>query len=314
MSNSLPTTAVLLLLHASAPAIAQPVTHPWVMTGTPRFMVTADTPREAGEVRIGPNLTTTFIFDTPVQHDGVVLESHERFRQVSLSKDGLLLTLLPSGELLPGNRLTLTVRFADGASPTSRNFTLVVSPRAEPQVEVYRHPRPGDSYRQEAEQAEARFQQCLADLKRERSEHGPPRGLTGLLALKQMGGGGIPAKNIIKDITLRPGEAFVLTGAVSYRADGGEKDTPVVRLAVELELWNHGSLPWTPMHAQLVGLDGRWEMQVWPPEPLAPGGSSHLMVEVELPGSVSSGPYLLVLWDERGPRTVSLSGVTFHRR
>jgi uncharacterized protein (TIGR02268 family) len=230
---------------------------------------------------------------------------------VSLSDDGLLLTLLPSGELLPGNRLKLTVRFADGASPTSRDFTLVVYPRAEPQVEVYRRPRPGDSYRQEAEQAEARFQQCLADLKRERAEYGPPRGLTGLLALKQMDKRGVHARNITKDITLRPGESFTVITAVSYRAEGGEKETPVVRLAVELELWNKGALPWTPSHAQLVGQGGRWDVQVWPPATIASGGSLRLLVEVELPGSVSSGPYLLVLWDESGPRAASLSGVTF---
>jgi uncharacterized protein (TIGR02268 family) len=306
-----PSTVVLLLLHANALALAQPVTRPWDMTGTLRFELTADTPREAGDVRIGPNLTTTFVFDTPVQHEGVVLEAREHFRQVSLSEDGLLLTLLPSGELPPGNRLKLTVRFSDGAPPTSRDFMLVVSPRAEPQVEVYRRPRPGDSFRQGAEQAEARLQLCQADLTRERLERGLPRGLSGLLALNQMNKEGVRAKEISKDITLRPGEAFTVMSAVSYRADGGERGTPVVRLAVELELWNRGPQPWTPTHAQLVGQSGRWEVQVWPPETIASGGSLRLLVEVELPGSVSSGPYLLVLWDENGHRTASLSGVTF---
>ncbi|WP_257462721.1 DUF2381 family protein [Archangium lipolyticum] len=304
-------TAVLLLLQVNAPARAQPVTRSWDMTGMPRFELTADTPREAGDVRIGPNLTTTFIFDTPVQREGVVLEAREHFRQVSLSEDGLLLTLLPSGELPPGNRLKLTVRFADGASPTSKDFMLVVAPRAEPQVEVYRRPRPGDSFRQEAEQAEARFQLCQADLTRERLEHGLPRGLSGLLALKQMDKDGVRAREISKDLTLRPGEAFEVMRAVGYRAKGGEIETPVVRLAVDLELWNRGPLSWTPTHAQLVGRDGRWEVQVWPPGTIASGGSLRLLVEVELPGRVPPGPYLLVLWDENGHRTASLSGVTF---
>ncbi|MFL5352609.1 DUF2381 family protein [Archangium sp.] len=305
-------TALLLLLHANAPALAPPAATPWAMTGAPRFTVTADSAGEAREVPISPNRVLTFVFDTPaLGEDTVVVEERERFRQVSLSRDGLMLALLLSDELPPGTRLRLTVRFADGAPPTSLDFTLVVSPRAEPQVEVYRQPRPGDSYRQQAEEAEARTRQCQTVLARERAERDAPRGLTGLLALKQMNKQGIRAQRIYKDITLRPGEAFHVVDAVSYRATGGEKEAGVTRLAVELQLWNQGTRPWTPVNAQLVGPAGRWDVQVWPPEPLAPGETRRLLVEVEQPGLAPAGPYLLKLWDERGTRTATLSGVTF---
>ena len=307
-----PSAAMLWLLLANGPALAQPAINPWNMTGVPRFTVTTSTLREVGAVPISPNFTTSFIFDTPVvQREGFILEERERFRQATLSEDGLLLTVLPSGDLPPGRRLKLTIRFADGALPTSADLVLVVSPRAEPQVEVYRLPRPGDSLQREVEQAKAGLQQCLTELGRERAERGLPRGLMGMLALNQVNKEGVHARDIIKDSTLRPGETFQVAAAASYRANGGEEKAPVVRLAVDLQLWNLGTSPWTPMHAQLVGPGVRWDARVWPPEPLAPGTWSRVLVEVEVPGLVPPGPYILKLWDEKGTRTMTLSGVTF---
>jgi uncharacterized protein (TIGR02268 family) len=306
-----PTAALLFLLHSSAPAFAQPDSISWDMSGAPRFTVTPDTAGEAREVPISPNRALAFLFDTPVQDGGVVVEERERFRQVSLSKDGRMLNLLLSDELKPGKRLTLTVRFADGATPASLDFTLVVSARAEPQVEVYRELRPCDSYRQQAEEAEASDQQCQTQLARERAERDVPRGLTGLLALKQMGEEGIRSKLITRDVTLRSGEAFTVTHAVSYRATVEDKDASVMRLAVELKLLNQGTQPWTPTHAQLVGEGVRWDLEVWPPQPIAPGDSRVVLVEVERPGHAAPGRYLLKLWDASTTRTVTLSGVTF---
>jgi uncharacterized protein (TIGR02268 family) len=312
MPTPFPVAVLLLLLHSNAPGVTQPATASWEMSGAPRFTVTADSAGEAREVPISPNRALTFVFDTPVQGEGaVVVEERERFRQVSLSRDGLMLTLLLSDELPPGKQLRLTVRFADGAPPTSLDFTLVVSPRAEPQVEVYRHPRPCDSYRQQAEEAEARVLQCQTLLARERAERDAPRGITGLLVLKQMNKEGIRSKRITEDVTLRPGGAFTLGEVVSYRATGGEMGAPVTRLAVEFELWNRSTRPWIPANAQLVGPGGRWDLQVWTQEPLAPNGPLRVLVEAELPGLAHPGPYILKLWDERGTRTATLSGVTF---
>ncbi|MCY1074637.1 DUF2381 family protein [Archangium lansingense] len=309
MPTWFPTAALLLLLQSSA--LGQPVTTPWDMSGAPRFTVTADTAGEAREVPISPNRTLSFVFDTPVQGEGAVVEERERFRQVELSKDGLMLMLLPSDELKPGKRLRLTVRFADGATPKSLDFTLVVSARAEPQVEVYRELRPCDSYRQQAEEAEARARQYQTQLARERAERDAPRGVIGLLALNQMNEKGIRSKRITKDVTLRPGEAFTVKEAVSYLATSGEKDDSVTRLAVELKLLNRGTQPWTPTHAQLVGEGGRWDLEVWPPQPIAPGERGRVLTEVERPGNAAPGRYLLKLWDASTTRTVTLSGVTF---
>lgn len=307
-----PTAALLLiLLPSSAPLLTQPLTPAWDMSGAPRFTVTAQNAREAGQVPISPNRALALLFNTPVQSGGVVVEARERFRQASLSEDGRMLNLLPSDELKTGQRLRLTVRFTDGATPTSADFTLVVSPRAESQVEVYRELRPCDSYRQQAEEAEAENQQCQTQLARVRAERDAPRGIIGLLVLRQMGKEGILSKPLTKEVSLRPGEAFLVERAVSYRATVGEKDAGVTRLAVELVLWNEGAEPWTPTHAQLVGEGARWELEVWPPGPLAPGELSRVLVEVERPGRAAPGPYVLKLWDAGTTRMVTLSGVTF---
>lgn len=309
--HALPPAAPLLLLLASAPSLAQPRPHPWEMTGAARFVVTADASREAREVRLRPYSTLTFIFDTPVHPKGVVLEEREHFRQVSLSEDGLMLTLLLWGELSPGQRLKLTVRFADGQAPESLSFTLVVHPQAEHQVEVFRRPRPGGSYQREAEEAEARFQQCQAELVRERAERDAPRGLLRLLVLKQMNKEGVPARDISEDVSLRRGESFQVQRVISYRATGGEEEAQVVQLAVALDLMNEGLEPWTVAGAELVGPGGRWKMELWAPEPFTPGTWIPVRMQVELPADKARGPYRLQLWDESGARTLTLSGVTF---
>jgi uncharacterized protein (TIGR02268 family) len=309
MSALLP-AALLCLLAASTQARARPL--PEELTGSPRFMVTADAPSESRQVRVSQGLGTVFVFDTPVQRDGVILEQRERFRQVSLSEDGLLLTLLPLGELSMGTRLRLTVRFTDGAVPVSADFLLVVHPQAEHQVEVFRLPRSSESYKQESEAAQVELQQCQVRLARERVEFGRPSGLTGLLALEQMDWQGVRGKRIEEDMLLGRGEAFVALKVTSYSSTRGEEEAKVVRLAVDLTLANNGLKPWRAANAELVGPGGRWTMALWSPHPIAPGASGRIVVEVELPlADVPSGRHVLKLWDEDGVRTATLWGVTF---
>jgi uncharacterized protein (TIGR02268 family) len=308
--RALPPAALLLLINASAQALAHPSSQE--MTGSPRFTVTADTLSESRQVRVSPGLGTLFVFDTPVQREGIILEQREHFRQVSLSEDGLLLTLLPLGELSMGTRLRLTVRFSDGAVPMSMDFLLVVHPQAEHQVEVFRLPRSSDSYKKESEAAQVALQQCKVQRAREREECGRPSGLTGLIALYQMDELGVRAKHVEGGLPLGRGEAFRALNVTSYSVTGGVVGAEVVRLAVALELMNNGPQPWIAANAELVGPGGRWAMALWSSEPIIPGGWGRIVAEVELPlAEVRSGRHVLKLWDEDGVRTVTLSGVTF---
>jgi uncharacterized protein (TIGR02268 family) len=308
--RALPPAALLFLITASAQALAHPSSEE--LTGSPRFMVTADNPSQSRQVRVSPGLGTLFVFDTPVQREGIILEQREHFRQVSLSEDGLLLTLLPLGELSMGTRLRLTVRFSDGAVPMSMDFLLVVHPQAEHQVEVFRLPRSSDSYKKESEAAQVELQQCKVQREREREECGRPAGITGLIALYQMDALGVRARHVEEGLPLGRREAFRALKVTSYSATGGVAGAKMVRLAVALDLVNNGPRPWMARNAELIGPSGRWTMALWSPEPILPGTWLRIVAEVELPlAEVRSGSHVLKLWDEDGVRTVTLSGVTF---
>jgi uncharacterized protein (TIGR02268 family) len=308
-----PSITLLSLLCAISPTpgLAQSDIDPWRMAGVPRFTVTADTPSPVSEVRISPGRGVLFVFDTAVRRDGIMLAERTLFRQISLSEDGLLLTLMPSGGLPLGKRLNLTVRFADEELPLSMDFTLAVSTQAEPQVEIYRHTRSGDFLQREAGETRARLQQCQTDLERERLKRDKPPGLLGLIALNQLGAEGVLSKSITKEIELHRGEAFKIKQAITHRAPSGEVGDPVVRLAVDLMVLNTGTQPWIPVGAQLVGPSGPWEAELWPPEPILPGQNRRILVEVELAGAEIPNPCLLKFWDAEGSRTLTLSGVTF---
>jgi uncharacterized protein (TIGR02268 family) len=87
-----------------------------------------------------------------------------------------------------------------------------------------------------------------------------------------------------------------------------------VRLAVEQELRNTGSTPWTLVGAMLVGPRGEeWKaLAVWSLEPLTPGDKQRVVVEVETPEDAAHGTFTLKLWSQERSGEVELfDGVTF---
>jgi hypothetical protein len=93
--------------------------------------------------------------------------------------------------------------------------------------------------------------------------------------------------------------------------EGGRK---VVRLAVAQQLRNHGSTPWTPGGAVLVGPKGEeWKvLGVWTKEPIAPGEKRGIGVEVEVPEEVARGTFTLKLWSQEASGGGEFfDGVTF---
>jgi hypothetical protein len=84
-----------------------------------------------------------------------------------------------------------------------------------------------------------------------------------------------------------------------------------VRLAVELELENHGSMPWTLAGAMLTG-PREWKvLGVWTREPIAPGETNPVMVEVEVTEASARGTFTLKLWGQEGGGSEVFEGVTF---
>jgi uncharacterized protein (TIGR02268 family) len=263
-------------------------------------------------VCIHQKLSSTLVFDSKLA--SVEWTTRERF-QVMEGEDGF--TLIPTGAFHDGERVPLTVYFPDGAAPTSTTFHLVVHPsQAERQVEVTRHPRTLDSYRQGEQQARAEVQQCREEKARLQAECGGQAGLTGLIAQGHMGKGGVAYKDLGFDVTSRPGNTITSAKARSYRSDTyreGEK-TGRVRLAVEQELTNEGKTPWTPAGAALVGPRRKelTALSVWPSESIPPGQKRHVVVEVEATEDEARGPFTLKLWgQEDSARVERFDGVAF---
>jgi uncharacterized protein (TIGR02268 family) len=303
----MPAAVLLLALLSAAFASAQPVPESWNMVAARHLELTADSAQWEHEVGISPLLTTTLVFNAQLLRGGVVVEEREHFRAVTVDEAAGFVALLPTSALPPGKHLRLTVRFADGALPASVTFRLVVhATQAESQVNVYRHPRSGESYQQEARQERERAERCEARLVQAEQQH--PRGLTGLLADNLvMGNEAVEARDILRTLKLQADSPLRLHRAHSYRALG--------RVAVGVELENTSSDPWVVdgNGARLAGKGGKQlhVLSVWPLEPLPPGERRHVFIEAEATAEEARGTYILQLAETSGPRTLLLRGVTF---
>jgi uncharacterized protein (TIGR02268 family) len=309
----LSSAALLRLVLLAAPVEASaPAAPPACETGTRHLELTADMPGEVLAVCIHPGLSTSFLFDAKLGR--VELPGRERFR-VMENETGL--ALVPTGVLMQGERVQVSVTFEDGAAPASVRFLLVVHPsEAARQVMVTRQPRSLASYRDGEQQARAEARQCREDKARLEAECSGPRGLLGLYAQGLLGEGGIADKNITRSAISRPGNTLKSVKARSYRLDTGrvEGGRKVVRLAVAQELRNHGSTPWTPGGAVLVGPKGEeWKaLGVWPLEPIAPGKTRQVVVEVEMAEEEARGTFTLKLWSQEASGGGEFfDGVTF---
>ncbi|MFY0568942.1 DUF2381 family protein [Archangium lansingense] len=305
---ALSSTALLgLALIASPVDATEPVPFPTCEVGTRYIELTAEVPNKTPELCIRPGLSINLFFDAKLAR--VEVEGRERFRRVTLVDD--MLTLVASEALHDGERVRVTVYFEDSAAPASATFVLVVHPsQAERQVEVSRHERTLASLRQGEQQARAEVQQCREEKARLRAECSSQGGLTGFIANEWMGDKGVVARKL-EEVTNRPGNALEGWKVISYRAIGPKGRG---RVAVELELFNGGTVAWTPTGATLVG-SKREELRgltVWPLEPIPPGESLRIVVELDATESEARGTYTLKLWAvEAGAGGVNLDGVTF---
>lgn len=303
----MPPTALLLALVAAAPASARPVSESWGAVAARHLELTADSAEQEHEVGISPLLITTFVFNAQFLRGGVVVEEREHFRVVTVDEAAGFVALLPAGTLPPGKRLRLTVRFADGALPASATFWLVVhATRAESQVNVYRQPRSGESYQQEARQERERAERCETRLVQLEQQH--PGGLTGLFTDKLVkGNDGVKTQDLAGTLRHRPNETLQVRAAHSYRALG--------RVAVAVELENTSSEPWVVdgNGARLTSKGGKplHVLRVWPLEPLPAGARHHVFVEAKATEEEARSTYVLQLAEASGPRTLTLRGVTF---
>ncbi len=262
-------------------------------------------------VCISPSLPTTFRFDSPILPQSVKIQERERFEDVAPGQKNLL--VVPSENVAAGKRFELEVCFADGAAPACATFVLLVHPGlGMQQVQVLRQPRALGYYQQLAEAAQAQVQQCRAEVRQLRAERGTPDGLggaivSGLVTL----GRGIEGKDLTDTATEKEGNALVKFRVYSYRAQE--------RVAVEVNLSNPGTKPWTAAGAVLRGPKGEVfkPLPLWQPAPIPPaapgdvGERGRVVVEVLATEKEARGTYTLTVWDAERQRTVTLGNVTF---
>nr|WP_211486164.1 DUF2381 family protein [Corallococcus exiguus] len=260
------------------------------------------------EIQISPRVSTTFEFDSALDPAKVVLEGEKRFSLVDLGRSTL--RLVPSEQILPGERLRLTVLFQDGSVPLGAAFVLVAHPaRADRLVEVLRQPRTAESYQQEAKEARAETQQCHEENERLRAEQQGPGGIAGLLANGVIQNEvGVDAKflRVNTEVRQHPGNVLRTLRAWSYRAPAR------VAVAVELENPDAGP-PWAAEGASLVSKPGMplKILTVWQKAPISRDPFGRVVVEAEATPDAAQGPFTLKLWGPGGLRTITLSGVTF---
>ncbi|WP_286191262.1 DUF2381 family protein [Comamonas sp. JC664] len=296
---------VLMLL--SGAATAQPAST--VASPEVRRIELSAEPSEAmppTEVQISPRVSTTFEFDAALDQAKVVLEGEKRFSLVDLGRNTL--RLVPSEQVLPGERLRLTVLFQDGSVPRGGAFVLVAHPaRAERLIEVWRQPRTAESYQQEAMAARAETQQCREENVRLRSEHKGPGGIAGLLATGVINEEGVDAKFLlVNKAHQHPGNALRTLQAWSYRAPA--------RVAISVEFENlDAANPWSAEGASLVSRTGASLkiLTVWQKAPISRYPNGHVVVEAEATPDAAKSTYTLKLWGPGGLRAITLSGVTF---
>jgi uncharacterized protein (TIGR02268 family) len=285
---------------------------PTCASGTRQLELMAGLPEQTHEVCIRPGRSTSFFFDAKLAR--VELPGRERFRMLE-AETGF--TLMATRALPAGERVPVTVSFEDGRAPARATFTLVVHPsEAEQQVLVTRQERTLASYREGEQRALEEARQCRWEKTRLQIECTAQVGLTTLLSLQLMGKTGVPSKDLETAVSAARGNTLIPFTTRSYRSDTGNEEggRKRVRLAVDQELWNTGSTPWTLAGAVLVGPRGEeWKaLAFWPLEPLAPGKRHRVVVEVEVPEEAARGSFTLKLWSQQGDGGAELfEGVTF---
>jgi uncharacterized protein (TIGR02268 family) len=297
--------AFLLPVLVTGPASAETKLMP-CQTGIHHVELSATATGEPPLACISPGQTTLINFDGALVPGSLALDGADRFTLVEPGTSSL--KLVPSERLAAGEQLQLTVRFRDTAAPTSATLRLLVHPaQAEPLIDVHRQTRTVESFRQELRVLGETVRQLQEENARLHAESAGPGGLSGLHALDLLDDNAFRAREFSASVKAAPANALRLDGpSSSFRVAG--------RVAVKLRLLNpEGAAPWTAQDASLV-LESRKGvalkvLEVWPRGPVLPGKWLTLVVEAEVTGVDSQGPFTLRLWEAEGGRTVIVRGV-----
>jgi uncharacterized protein (TIGR02268 family) len=303
-----PGALLVLALLAGAAQAAEPAPVSRC-AAAPRIDVSADSTGQASEVCVSPDEPTVFVFDSRVAPGAVEFQPEGRLADWAQGKEGLTLHVIPKGDFLPGERVRVTVRFADGAAPASATFWLVGhAARGARRVEVFRQPRAADVLKKERDEAQSEARQCQEDRARLLAERKEPGGLMGAAWLERENE--VESGEISSGLKQHPANALQTEKAFSYSHPTGP--TVPGGIAVRLQLLNSGAEPWTAAGAMLKDATGaEVELSAWQASAIAPGTLGFVVVGTERQPGQLACPCTLKLWEAQGPRTVTLGNVTF---
>jgi uncharacterized protein (TIGR02268 family) len=281
---------VALLLLPGALAWAQAASPPAREVKVRRLELSRLPAGEPPEVRVAPELLTVLEFDARLSPESTMVEGREsRFALLEINTHTLVLR--PAVRLAPGERLLLTVGFADGLAPARAVFALVAHPtEVDGQLQVVRRPL-------SSEALQARLEAVLA-----RCEAGglakavlagavDKEGVThGLLKGTHLWNGLVEVPNLAPHV-YRSWKLLVAVAPVQLPA---------------------GEVVWIPGEARLLDTEGATvrAMPAWMDVArLEPGGTAVIAVELERHPQDAGKTFFLEVREKGGGRGVLLKGV-----
>lgn len=258
-------------------------------------------PARAGEdtLRVARGYVTTLtIVDAIIAPKSVVVQGRDTHFERFVA-DEHSIVLKPGVELSGAERLMLTMRFADGASPQEATFVLVsAGEEVDASVEVTRRPRTVEALQAELAQTQAQLAALQA---RCGDGGGEAMYLSGLLDEN----GVRPRPLVIRDNARVAPALKVLTG-MSYRA--GSWALVVVQLSNGL-----GGKPWWPVGARIITTGNRdvrvKSLRMTQPR-LGAGETAEVLVETERPWWGFHEKFRLELQDGGGGPPLSIAGIS----
>ncbi|NNB96807.1 DUF2381 family protein [Corallococcus exiguus] len=255
------------------------------------------------ELHVASGSLTALEFDSPVDRAGVKLgDAKDRFELI-VATDRLIM-LKPTGDVGTGERVLLTVPFADGMAPARAVFALVANAtQVDAQVQVSRLPRTAEAVQAELDEVRAACAGKNIELEALQARSAAT-GPSGMLLAGMLGVDGIQVKELA-DPLLKPTDGLTVESVTAFRGTGW--------VALSLEITNEGAAPWTPTEARLSSARGGYSRaMVAMREPhIAPGGKVRVVVETRGEDWLKEAAHRVELRDSTGARRLLIPPLVF---
>jgi len=286
---------LLLALLSMAAAAAETATPPGPSLQFRRVPLAARTE----VVRVAPGIPLTLTFDAEIDQQAVRKDAPARVRLLAVSEHSV--TLMAVGKL--GDGVELRVPFLNEPALAEPAFQLITATDvADGQVMVYRSANAPELMQARLTELEARSATCEAELSTER-ERGKAMGPVGWVLSGQVDEKGVSVAEL---------KRWSDSGTAGVTALNVRRFRAAAWVVLAMDVLNKSGQPWRPERAWLARATGsRVEARTvrMAPEVLAPGEEGRVVVEFEKPRTREEEVFGLVVQDENGARSLSLTGV-----